>query len=433
VPGLELRFRVTSPELLTLPWRAPLAEWDASAVAFRDLPVGPSRHLVRFVEADRRLWALKELPRTVALHEYEVLRATEDAGLPAVRPAGVVIQPLADTALLVTHYLVGSWQYRRLLMRMPSTMRSQRARLLDGIASLLVELHRRGVYWGDCSLANTLFTRDGQTIQAWLVDAETAQVRPLLSAGQRYHDLEIAVENVFGGLLDVAARLEETRDVEQQLTDEAQGLATKYDELWHILHEEPIVDPADGTAIGARINLLNELGFEVEEIRLGPVGAEDERLRLTLEVARHQFHSEQLRALTGLDVGEGQAVILLSDLRAHHAQLELASGRPVSEFAAARSWFENVLSPGIASAHAAVGGEGSPTQAYCDLLEVRWLLSERAGRDVGDEPALDALRRRLPPSGSAADLRIVDLPTEEIPRIEPRSGPSQPLRSPATS
>jgi hypothetical protein len=304
-------------------------------------------------------------------------------------------------------------------------MRSQRARLLDGIASLLVELHRRGVFWGDCSLANTLFTRDGQTIQAWLVDAETAEVRPLLSAGQRYHDLEIAVENVFGGLLDVAARLEETRNVEQQLVDEAHGLATRYDELWQILHEEPIVDATDGTAIGARINLLNELGFEIGEVRLGPVDAADDgRLRLTLDVARHQFHAEQLRALTGLDVGEGQAVILLSDLRAHHAELELASGRPVSEFAAARSWFENVLSPGIAAAHAAVGGEGSPTQAYCDLLEVRWLLSERAGRDVGDEPALDALRRRLPPTGSAADLRIVDLPTAEIPRIEPPLGPS---------
>ena len=46
------------------------------------------------------------------------------------------------------------------------------------MAALLVDLHRNGIYWGDCSLANTLFTRDGQIIQAWMVDAETAEFHP---------------------------------------------------------------------------------------------------------------------------------------------------------------------------------------------------------------------------------------------------------------
>jgi hypothetical protein len=53
------------------------------------------------------------------------------------------------------------------------------------MASLLVDLHRNGVYWGDCSLANTLFSRDGQRLQAWLVDAETSEIHPELTAGQR--------------------------------------------------------------------------------------------------------------------------------------------------------------------------------------------------------------------------------------------------------
>ena len=428
VRGVELRFRAVSPGLLALPWREPLAHWDATVVPFRDLPVGPSRHLVRFVEADSALWALKELPRDVSLREYDALRAAEDAGLPSVRPAGVVMQPADDAALLVTHYLEGSWQYRRLLMRIPSTMRAHRSRLLDGISSLLVDLHRSGIYWGDCSLANTLFTRDGQSIKAWLVDAETAEVHAHLSDGQRRHDLDIAVENILGGLMDVAARLEEDRaggsELGEQLTEEAEGVAARYRDLWDVLHEEPLVDPADARSIGDRIGRLNDLGFQVGEVRLddvrrtptdAPPGVADGLLRLSFGIAGHQFHAEQLRSLTGLDVGEGQAAILLSDLRSHQRRLEFDSGRLVSEFAAARSWFENVLSPGMEMAHAAVGGAGDPTQAYCDLLEVRWLLSERAGHDVGDEPALDALRRRRPPQDSAADLRIVDLPTEELP------------------
>ena len=43
-----------------------------------------------------------------------------------------------------------------------------------------------------------------------------------------------------------------------------------------------------------------------------------------------------------------------------------------------------MLTPGIERFHEAVSGAGSPIQAYCDLLEVRWLLSEEAGHDVGD-------------------------------------------------
>ena len=85
-------------------------------------------------------------------------------GLPAVRPAGLVLQPEFDTAILVTRYLEGSWQYRRLFMRLPPDQPKHRARLLDAMAGLLVELHRHGVFWGDCSLANTLFSRDGQLL-----------------------------------------------------------------------------------------------------------------------------------------------------------------------------------------------------------------------------------------------------------------------------
>ena len=58
-------------------------------------------------------------------------------------------------------------------------------------------------------------------------------------------------------------------------------------------------------------------------------------------------------------------------------------------------------------------------QAYCDLLEVRWLMSEQAGHDVGDADALDVMARRHAPGGSAAEVSFVDLPTEELPALTP--------------
>jgi hypothetical protein len=123
--ALDLRLRVASPGLLALPWRQPLADWDITTVSFRDVPVGPSRHLVRFVEADGRLWALKALPRRIALREYDALRRLEDRSLPAVRAAGVVVQPGPDETVLVTEFLDGSWQYRR-RRRFPSGRRPRR-------------------------------------------------------------------------------------------------------------------------------------------------------------------------------------------------------------------------------------------------------------------------------------------------------------------
>jgi len=66
-------------------------------------------------------------------------------------------------------------------------------------------------------------------------------------------------------------------------------------------------------------------------------------------------------------------------------------------------------------AHDAVGGLGDPVQAYCDLLEVRWLLSEKAGGDVGDAVALEALCRRSVPPDSAANMAVAEAATASFP------------------
>ena len=86
---------------------------------FRELPVGPSRHLVRFLVVNGRTYALKEEPLGVATAEFEVLRHLEAAGLPAVTAVGLAQAPDRDSAILMTEYLTYSIQYRRLLMRFP--------------------------------------------------------------------------------------------------------------------------------------------------------------------------------------------------------------------------------------------------------------------------------------------------------------------------
>lgn len=387
-------------------------------VALRDIAVGPSRHLVKFVEADGALWALKELPPRIANKEYSVLRQLEDLGLPAVRPAGLVRQPEFGSAILVTRYLDGSWQYRRLFMRLPPNQPKHRARLFDAMASLLVELHRHGVFWGDCSLANTLFSRDGQILQAWLVDAETSEVHPTLSDGQRELDLQILVENVAAGMLDLAARLNRPPELSDTLIAEAQDIPNRYAQLWEILHTEPVFGFADRYRVEGTIRRLNDLGFAVEEVSLQPVSATPDKLRLNVAVGDRRYHAQHLRDLTGMDVGEGQARSLLGDLHTYQGQLCREAGHDVDESTAARLWVMEVATPTMHQAHAAVGYTGTAIQAYCDLLEVRWLLSERAGHDVGTDRALAALSRDVIPTDAAARMAVVEIPTAPMPAIQ---------------
>jgi hypothetical protein len=80
-------------------------------------------------------------------------------------------------------------------------------------------------------------------------------------------------------------------------------------------------------------------------------------------------------------------------------------------------WRTDVFEPGMAKATAALGDVADPIQAYCDLIEVRWLLSERAGHDVGEEAALTALAARQAPSESAAQMVVAETSTASFPPV----------------
>jgi hypothetical protein len=384
-PRLRLRDEVAG--ILDLPWELPLTEWEETGHAFRELPIGPSRHLVRFLVANGLVYALKELPAPVAETEYDVLRHLEDAGLPAVRALGLAARPERGDAILVTEYLRHSMQYRRLLMRFRAVSTAYRDRLLDAMALLLVDLHRGGVYWGDCSLANTLFRRDGDTIQAYLVDAETSEVHPSLSDGQRAFDLDILVENVAFGLADLAAYQGRDDDIDASI-GAAESVRSRYVAVWDELYAQPDLIPGDRQAIRARLRRLNDLGFSVD-VDVDPVGPAGS-VRLRMAVTTRRYHANELERRTKLRTLEGQARILLNDLAEYTAWLEFYERRQVSPEEAADRWLREVYRPTLAQISGLVGPDRDLVQAYCDVLEHKWLLSEQEGRDVGLRAAIES-------------------------------------------
>jgi hypothetical protein len=172
--------------------------------------------------------------------------------------------------------------------------------------------------------------------------------------------------------------------------------------------------------VEARLRRLNAMGFVVEEVSLDPVdGSDGAQARLRVSVGSRRFHAARLRRLTGLDVGEGQATILLNDLAAWAGfaggEAELAPERTLAVGdgpmqRAAHRWLVQVFEPAVERLRQALGADIDPVQAYCDLLEVRWLLSEIEGRDVGDELALERMAANLVPAGSAAGMVVAEEP-----------------------
>jgi tRNA A-37 threonylcarbamoyl transferase component Bud32 len=400
----RLRLRSDANPLLDLPWALPLEAWNDNTLGFREIPIGPSRHLVRFLVREDKTYALKELPLDLARREYDVLRHLEIDGLPAVSAVGLAESVERRTAILVTEYLRHSLQYRRLMMRLPAG--AYRDRLLDGMAWLLVDLHRSGVFWGDCSLANTLFRRDGDRMQAYLVDAETSEVHERLSDGQRAYDLEVLVENVAFGLADLALMQNRPDDLDDAIQS-AEAVRRQYDILWRELTDEPLLRPDDRFAVRARIRRLNELGFAVDEIELVP--GEHGRVRLKVAVTTRLFHVRELERLTGIRALEGQAQLLLNDLREYRAWLEWFEKRPIPETEAAQRWLVNVFEPTVAKLRRAIAPERDIVQAYCDILEHKWLLSEAAGRDVGLEAAIESYLKIGAPAPEAGAATALDL------------------------
>jgi hypothetical protein len=389
---LSIQVRPGHPDFLDLPWHLPLARWAGSCARLVELQRGLSRHEVLFASYGEAVYALKELAPGAAEREYGRLRDLEQRDLPAVSAVGLVTARVdgEETSVLVTRFLEASLPYRTLFMQ-PGLAR-YRERLLDAMAGLLVRLHLGGFYWGDCSLSNTLFRRDAGALQAWLVDAETSELHEDLSGGLRRQDLLIMEENVEGELADVAAEAELPRPLAASGTGEA--IRDRYERLWAEITREETIATSENYRIHERIRALNELGFTVGEISLVATGDGD-RLRMRPVVTDRDYHRHELHNLTGIAAGNRQARLMLNEVREFRATLARELNRSVPMSAAAMRWLETRFTPVVRRLGplAEVGADES--ELYCQVLEHKWFLSEKARQDVGLEPALEDYLKRF--------------------------------------
>ena len=364
------------PALLGLPWSTPLEEWTEHVVP---LPRGLSRHVVRIIQLGANTYAVKETVEAIAFREYRLLRDLQRMGLPAVLAQGVVTGRVDEDgeelpAALLTQHLRFSLPYRSLFSH--GLTADNLPSLVDAMVVLLVRLHLADFYWGDVSLSNVLFRRSAGGFAAYLVDAETGELKSTLSNRLREHDLTIATENVFAELLDLQAS--DSLDHEVRAHDIVEMLQERYDALWAELTAAEEFATHEMWRIEQRVERLNDLGFDVDELDI-VTDWDGEKIRIQPKVVELGHHQRELQALTGLHVEDAQARRMLNDIAAFTAYFDL--GREDRSLVAAK-WLTQTYEPILAMIPPEARGKLEPAEIFHEILVHRWYLSERAGHAV---------------------------------------------------
>jgi hypothetical protein len=369
--GVRVLASTPNPALLTLPWGTPLAAWTEHIVP---VPRGLSRHVVRVIHLDGVFYAVKETQEEIAKREYRLLRDLGRRRLPAVTPVAVVSERPGDLgAALVTQHLAFALPYRAVFANglPPGGL----PLLFDALVVLLVRLHLAGFYWGDVSLSNVLFRRSAGEFAAYLVDAETGELHPDIPDRMREYDVEVGCENVFAELLDV-------QEAEPTLAGQVDPFAVidrirrRYESLWYELTAEEQFSTDEVWRIEQRVERLGDLGFDVDELAMAtdPSGG---TVSIQPRVVEAGHHARELAELTGLEVEDNQARRLLGDLASYMAHDGLTD-----RSSAARRWRTEIYDQIAAMVPPALRGRLQPAEVFHQILEHRWLLSERSGREI---------------------------------------------------
>jgi hypothetical protein len=233
-------------------------------------------------------------------------------------------------------------------------------------------------------LSNVLYRFDAEAIETIMVDAETAEIfDEELTKGRREHDVEIMIENVAGGMSDIAAEM--GADLDNADLDLGYDIAERYRNLWSELKRPERIRANETYRITERVDRVNRLGFDVHEVDLIPAADDTSELVIKIKPGGRNFHANRLHSLTGIEALDNQARAILSDV--HYYAANLGSGSATGKEAAAVRWRVGVFEP-LLTRLRSLPGISDPIQAYCDLLNHRYVLASGLGRDVSNEEAM---------------------------------------------
>ncbi len=372
---IRLSFEAEYRRLLKdLPWHKPLAQWDRKDAKFLEVKSGLSRHVVRFIETGNMAFAVKETSAEVAVKELRSYQRIQLLGVPAVLPVGTVIRdegmrtvethlgPQAQTqstGYLVTRLLDFALPHSFLFRR--AFTKVNRRRIWDAVVHLFVQMHCKGVYWGDASLSNMMIVFAQQpspelgirtVLRAVLADAETVEVQNSLSERLRTSDVEYFLESMAWTEADMKAS-GIIRGRVMTLEDQ-KYILRRYADLFEVEREEQ------------KFELLTKI--DVDE-------------------------------LLGSFETSGQSKALLKHIYEHKWYLSESVGKNVPLKSAAEDWYRNHFKPVLKLFNESEIlddlQERSASSLYLDIMLHKYYLSEQVGKDVGLSAAFEDYSQRF--------------------------------------
>ena len=332
-----------------------------------------------------------------------MLRWLRGDHLPVVEPVGVVLDtPQPGDAVLITRYLDYSLPYWYLLGGRDVALADRlHGRWCWLCSSVSISRACSGVT-ARCRTSCGVATPGA--MMAYLVDAETTERHDRISDRMRAYDVDIAVENVAGGLYELEASGRLTRLIDP--VEVAETLRHRYEALWSELTRVDEFDLDERWRIEQRVRSINELGFDVEELSITTGGR---ALTFKPALIEEGHHARDLRNRTGLDVQENQARRLLADIDQFRAWLERREGSSIPRAVATARWLAEVYEPITSAVPKELRGQLEAPEMFHELLEHRYLLAERRREDVTNDEALadyvDTVLRTRPPE---RQLRLDD-------------------------
>jgi hypothetical protein len=168
----------------------------------------------------------------------------------------------------------------------------------------------------------------------------------------------------------------------------------RYRELWEEITREISFKQDELYQIQERIRAINSLGFSVKDIEIKPQDHTNV-LKLRVFVSDRSYHRNQLLEMTGLNAEEKQALIIINEINQLKAKFNQSGNQNISMEAVAYHWLEHVYRPVIDQLKPILNDTTNPKsnvgliEMYCQILEHKWYLSERAQHDVGHQAAVE--------------------------------------------
>ena len=170
-------------------------------------------------------------------------------------------------------------------------------------------------------------------------------------------------------------------------------LREQYAALWAELTDEEEFSASEMWRIESRIERLNDLGFDVDELDI-VTDFDGDQVRIQPKVVELGHHCRELQTLTGMNVEDAQARRLLNDLAAYTAHFDL--GRE-DKHLVANKWLTEIYEPIMPMIPPDARGKLEPAEVFHEILVHRWYLSEQSrpgGRHLRHRPRLHRHRAR---------------------------------------